>query len=255
MYHKRISRINKNKWLCGFWGSLLSLAIAPVSMASAIVEIPFRQALGREGTVPQIAVYPRVGFTVINFREAFMGTDEKVRQITIGDSNSVKISSDDPGCISNFGEYRQASQACSVSVIYVEIDEDVWVDLKKTRLTVLTDNHLFLFDLVLREIGSPKVVYVRPMPANLNHSEQAAVDQIEHLYLGYAAATAKGIISEDLSHRIHHFLYYARAGKPLPQAAAEAGVSMAVVRKLDSLGIAEQVKQKRSIAGDSKDED
>lgn len=215
--------------------------------SGAVVEIPFRQALGRSGKIPQIEVYPRVGFTVINFRSAFGQTKEKIRQVTIGDTELVNISSDDPSCISNIGTYSHGDRACHASLLYIEVDAAAMVDLPKTRMTVLTDNYLFLFDLIFKQHGEPKVVYLKPNSDSYTLREEAAIAQIEHLYLGYAAAIEKNIVSQSLSHKIHHFLYYVRAGKSISQAAAFAGVSMAVVRKLDTLGISEQASQQRSI--------
>ncbi len=212
--------------------------VAPViAQSSPIVEIPFRRALGRSGPVARIDVYPRVGYTIINFREAFGETNEKIRQVTLGDSNPIDVTSDDPACISNLKLYSSGDTACSASLLYVKVDNDAVENLQQTRLTVLTDNHLFLFDLILRQKGEPKGFNIKPLPTSHTRSEKVAIEQIEHLYLGYASAIDKGIVSEALAHRIHHFLVYARAGKALTEAAAEAGVSMDLVRKLSSLGM------------------
>lgn len=233
--------------------ALTSLLISWPSYArqpshSAIEKISFRQAEGREGIVPLVYVYSRIGFTIINFREALARTGEKIRQVTVGDSNAIDLSSDDPGCISNLGEYNSDSRPCDATIIYVELDDSAIGDLDRTRLSVLTDNHIFMLDLILEQgPGEPKQIIIEPPRTQVSGKQQATLDRIEHLYLGYRAAIEKNIVDRELSHKIHHFLYYVRSGKEIQQAAREAGISTAVVRKLESLGITEQAKQQRQI--------
>ncbi len=225
----------------------ISFSLFPALASEPIRNISFEAGTGKLGRVEKIKVYQQIGFTVINFRKA-LGENEKIRQITVGDGSFLQISSDDPTCISNDG-HSSSNRACTATIIYLQLDRD-WGEIARiTRLTIATESNFFLFDLVPAKKGTPKLVYILPPPQQYSRGTMVTLAQIENLHLGYAEAQKKGILTPELAGRIQNFLYYVRLGKDLTTAAREAGISMNVVRKLDSLGIANSARQSREIEG------
>jgi hypothetical protein len=221
----------KNKVIA--FAILMSLTAAPLSAHAqevhrAVFAVSSSRATGKEGAIVQVHVYPHAaGATTINFRP----TGEKIRQISVG-GTSLLVSSDDPDCLSS--NAKGGSEACSATILYLQQKSGT---AGKTRMTVLTDERLYLFEVVLTT-GTPQYSIVEILPDSPSTSEQAVDRQrLATLERGFEAASQERyLLNPELNRRIRQFLSLARTGEALESAASEAGISMAVVRKLEELG-------------------
>lgn len=212
---------------------ITSLAVLPTDAQAqethrAVFAVSSSRATGKEGAIVQVRVYPHAaGATTINFRP----TGEKIRQISVG-GTSLLIGSDDPDCLSS--NAKGGSEACSATILYLQQKSRT---VGKTRMTVLTDENLYLFEVVLAT-GTPQYSIVEILPDIPSIRDRAADnDRLALLKRGFEEATSKQyLLNPELNRRLRQFLALARTGEPLEAAAYKAGISMAVVRKLEELG-------------------
>lgn len=219
---------------------------------SPVLTVPARRAQGLAGTIVPIKVHPGFGQTLINFRL----TGERVRQVTLGDSSKVTLSSDDPECLTSKAPDDNSINGavrCNATVLYLKrIDlpkkiQQALIDTglptaPKTRLTVLTDNkNPYIFEIVYAS-GEPEysVVAIEP-DVTPERFDTFSVPQLntfnrETLSRGYQVALERRTIPQELNSRITNFLTLIQIGNPVEQAASKSGISMQVVYKLLELG-------------------
>ncbi len=218
--------------------SLASVSLPSYSFASeAVHKVSTRRARGIEKKVVEVKVYPfKTGATILNFRP----TSEKVRQVSVVGS-ALLMSSDDPACLSsNAG--RSSGEICSATLLYLQQkpEESVPVSerITKTRMSVITDQNIYLFDVVLAK-GEPEYSVVEVYPQNQNSSsEVVSINDITVLLSGFKVAVAEGYVNNpEFNRRLRLFLDLIRTEKTLESAAKKAGISMEAVSKLRELGL------------------
>ena len=213
-----------------FW--LLTLFVVAVlnlplsTMASAIREVSSRTASG-VGTIPTVKVFPGSGVNI-----SFIATGERIQKVWLDDPSFLSVDFDSalPGAFLihlrriNYIHFEQIPSGNS------------------TLLTVITEGRSgkkqYLFNITYGQ-GEPDYVALNIVPDK--QEKQASVFLEQQIRQGLTVAQSRGLISQknnnlNLISRVESFLEQLKAGNPLEEAAANSGISMALVNKLSSLG-------------------
>lgn len=214
--------------------SLMVAVAAPVMATEAVVRIPARRARGIESKVVEVKVYPyKTGSTIINFRP----TQERIRQVSLG-GGSLLLSSDDPSCLSS--ESKGSGEPCEATLLYLQQKPKEAVPssqrISSTRMTVLTDKNIYVFQVVLSS-GTPIYSVVEIQPDTRQYTPLISFKEISNLVNGFKVASEQQLLNNPEFHqRIRKFLEIVRTEESLESAAVKAGISMDVVQKLKELG-------------------
>ena len=174
------------------------------------------------------------GSTIINFRP----TKEIVHQVSLVDS-SLLLSSDDPDCLSSTVAQR-SSDSCSATLLYLQQKPKEAVPssgrIGSTRMSVVTDHNIYVFQVILSS-DSPVYSVVEIQPSSRQYTPLISLAQITALVKGFQVAVSEQYVNNpEFNSRLRRFLEVVRTEKSLESAAAKAGISMDVVRKLEELG-------------------
>ena len=225
------------KWIAWFVCSPLLLTALQASAQSKVQpvrSVSAQQAQGLAGEIVEVKVHPaRWGNTVLNFRP----TNESVRQVSLGIPERITLSSDDPECLSSEAS-RSGRERCEASVLYLQQSPGSEKEpIAASRMTILTDKHLYLFKLLLTN-SAPEYYALEIKPEN--QPAQAALttlEQLETLLRGVKVATERNYLANpELAGRVQHFIQLLREGKEIETSANSAGISLNAVRKLEQLG-------------------
>ena len=229
----------KNTVVTTILTSLYASVAIPVLAQEAIMRVPARRARGIESKVVEVKVYPySTGSTIINFRP----TGEKIRQVSLV-ADSLLLSSDDPDCLSS--QAKQSGQACAATLLYLQQKPQKTVP-NSTRMSVLSDQNIYVFQIVLSS-GTPTYSVVEIQPDTRQYTPLVSLEQITTLVKGFQVAVEQQYVSNpEFNSRIRKFLDLARSEKTLESAAAQAGISMEVVQKLQELGNRQPVREQPS---------
>ena len=214
--------------------SLMLAVASPVMATEAVVRIPARRARGIESQVVEVKVYPyKTGSTIINFRP----TQERIRQVSLGGA-SLFLSSDDPSCLNS--ESQGGGEPCSATLLYLQQKPDEAVPssqrINSTRMSVLTDRNIYIFQVVLSS-GTPTYSVVEIQPDPNQYTPLISLSEITSLINGYKVAAERELLNNPEFHqRVRQFIEMVKTEESLDSAAAKAGISMDVVRKLKELG-------------------
>lgn len=213
--------------------SLMMAVALPVMATEAVVRIPARRARGIE-SIAEIEVYPNnTGATTLNFRP----TQELIRQVTFG-GGSLLLSSDDPSCLSS--ESKGSGEPCEATLLYLQQKPKEAVPsnqrISSTRMTVLTDKNIYVFQVVLSS-GAPIYSVVEIQPDTRQYTPLISFKEISNLVNGFKAASEQQLLNNpEFQQRVRRFVEIVKTEESLESAAARAGISMDVVRKLKELG-------------------
>lgn len=214
--------------------SLMVAVALPVMATEAVVRIPARRARGIESKVVEVKVYPyKTGSTIINFRP----TQERIRQVSLG-GGSLLLSSDDPSCLSS--ESKGSGEPCKATLLYLQQKPKEAVPsnqrISSTRMTVLTDKNIYVFQVVL-DYGTPIYSVVEIQPDTRQYTPLISLKEIGNLVNGFKLASEQQLLNNpEFQQRIRKFLEIIRTEESLESAAVKAGISMEVVQKLKELG-------------------
>ncbi|MEO0537715.1 MAG: hypothetical protein AAF215_28115 [Cyanobacteria bacterium P01_A01_bin.123] len=220
-------------------GGLLSIfGFSPPIQVQAI-NLP-SAAEAQAGRQPmRVELYPGYGVN-LNFRP----TGETIHRVWLDDPSQVTLDFDDPGC-ADLGE----PGSCAATVIHLRrINPLEFPELPasdSTLLTVLTAQNLYEFRLTFPTSGTATYTTLEIQPEEAPpHSTPMTLAQIQGqsgaavIEQGLSVAEARSLIATDdpLWERIQSFLILLRGGTPAAEAAAEAGISSALVMRLAELG-------------------
>jgi hypothetical protein len=216
--------------------SLYLLVNSPAAMAEVVRAVTVSQARG-DGPVVTVELYPGHG-TSLNFRS----TGETIRRAWLDDLSKVTLSFDDPGCT-----VAETETECAAQVIHLRrihpLEFPNLPATSTTLLTVLTDGGLYLFRLAFPESGSPHYYSVDIQPDSLSDDIRvqpvaAAGSDVQLIEQGLRVAQARNLITEDdpLWERMQRLIAAVRQGVHPEVAAAQIGVSQALLARLIELG-------------------
>ncbi|MGP1385726.1 MAG: hypothetical protein ACTS2F_19355 [Thainema sp.] len=225
------------RWLIVSWiGALATLSImVPAVQAQSVLSISADSAQGRVGSrSPVIHLWPGYGTNL-----SFLPTQEHIVQVWIDDPSRVALAFDQPLCPASTESDCVAGRP---SVIHLRrIQGPAWAYLPRasgTLLTVMTETaggerHLYTFQIEF-DSGEPAYHTVALQPAS-------PIDPIlgpSDVRRGLQIAESWQMIrpGQDLWQRLHRFLTLTRNGIPVPTAAQQAGVSVAVITRLADWG-------------------
>lgn len=216
-----------------FVGAFFSIFwIAPPTIAQNIAT-PQRH----EPTI--IALHRGQGVT-LNFRP----TGETIQRAWLDNPSQTTLDFDDASCATT-----AASQSCAASVIHLRrinpIDFPGLPNTSTTSLTVLTNSNLYSFRLTFPDSGSPSYSVLNVGP--VQDAEQSppsvlprgnGLEGIEAVEQGLEIALSQALITTEdpLWQRAKNFLTLIREGYSVQTAAAEAGISQALIIRLTQLG-------------------
>lgn len=210
---------------------LPALAIAPVKVISS------EQARGQSGSLPIILVWPGSG-TNLNF----LPTGERIQRVWLDDPSRITLDFDSPLCQSR--ESRNCA-ASSASIIHLKRIHPInWPGLPKTDATLLTvvtegpaGRQLYQFQ-VAYGTGKPQYTTLEVKTGGSGITATHGSSDLRQIERGVKVAIERQLIQpgSPLAIRLSHFLRLTRSGTPIPSAAQQAGISLALVQKLASLG-------------------
>lgn len=219
-------------------GSFLCLFFCPLPAVAEIVRaVPVSQARG-DGPIVTVELYPGHG-TTLNFR----ATGETIRRAWLDDLSKVTLSFDDPGCT-----VAETESECAAQVVHLRrihpLEFPNLPATSTTLLTVLTDGGLYLFRLAFPESGSPRYYSVDIQPDSLGDDLQtqpvAALtgNEAQLIEQGLRVAQARNLITQadPLWERVQRLIAAIRQGVHPEVAAAQVGVSQALLARLIELG-------------------
>lgn len=219
--------------------SLCIFSFAFPAVAQAVRTVPVSQARG-DRQIVTVDLYPGHG-TTINFRS----TGETIRRAWLDDLSKVTLSFDDASC-----SVSETENECAAQVVHLRrINPLEFPNLPTTEttlLTVLTDAGLYVFRLAFPESGNPSYYSLDIQPASLSSDLQAqpvaaAVEGSSGAQIierGLKAAQSRNLITEGdpLWERLQRLIAAVRQGIHVEVAAAQAGVSGALIVRLVELG-------------------
>jgi hypothetical protein len=217
------------------FGSYLIVGLAAVPTHAQVTrQIPARIAQG-DGQLVTIDLYRGHGVT-LNFRP----TDERIQRAWLDDPSQVTLDFDDVNC-SVVGE----AVPCAATVIHLRrierLDFPNLPATDTTLVTVLTEQSLYQFRLAFPTSGIPSYFVLEIQP-NASQSgvtmTQIHVDDIQQIEQGLRVALSQGWVAEGdrLWSRVQTFLTLMRNGVSASDAASQAGISNALVIRLNELG-------------------
>ncbi|WP_036488302.1 hypothetical protein [Myxosarcina sp. GI1] len=215
-------------------GILLFFCGFPAFAQEAIERVPARKAKGIEAKVVEINIHPYdSGSTIVNFRP----TQEKIRQVSLVGS-SLFLSSDDPECLSSLPE--SGGRPCQATLLYLQRKPVELVPkerkVERTRMSVITDENIYVFDIVLSD-RQPTYSVVEILAENRQYTPLVSIEQITNYRRGFQVAVSERYLNNpELHNRLRNFINLVRTENTVEAAAAKAGISMKVVRKLEELG-------------------
>lgn len=205
--------------------------------AEVVRAVPVSQARGN-GPIVTVELYPGHG-TTLNFRS----TGETIRRAWLDDLSKVTLSFDDLGCT-----VAETESECAAQVVHLRrihpLEFPNLPATSTTLLTVLTDAGLYLFRLAFPESGSPRYYSVDIQPDSLGDDLQtqpvAALtgNEAQLIEQGLQVAQARNLITENdpLWERVQRLIAAVRQGVHPEVAAAQVGVSQALLARLIELG-------------------
>lgn len=209
------------------------------AVAQVVRSVPVSQARG-DHQVITVELYPGHG-TTLNFRS----TGETIRRAWLDDLSKATLSFDDASCAVSGTENE-----CAAQVIHLRrINPLEFPNLPATQttlLTVLTDGGLYLFRLAFPESGSPRYYSLDIQPDSLSADIQAQPVAVavagssgaQIIERGLKIAQSRNLITEGdpLWERLQRLIVAVRQGIHVEVAAAQAGVSGALIVRLVELG-------------------
>ena len=217
--------MKKQYWILTlFVVAVLNIPLSTI--ASAIREISSRSASGA-GAIPSVKVFPGSGLNI-----SFIATGERIQKVWLDDPSFLTVDFDSalPG----------ASLIHLRRINYIHFEQIP--SGNSTLLTVITEGkngkQQYLFNITYGQ-GSPDYVALNIVPDK--QEKQASVFLEQQIRQGLTVAQSRGLISQknnnlNLISRVESFLEQLKAGKTPEAAAANSGISMALVNKLSSLG-------------------
>jgi hypothetical protein len=206
-------------------------------MAEVVRAVPVSQARG-DGPIVTVELYRGHG-TSLNFRS----TGETIRRAWLDDLSKATLSFDDPSCT-----MAETESECAAQVIHLRrihpLEFPNLPATPTTLLTVLTDGGLYLFRLAFPEAGSPRYYSVDIQPDSLSDNLQtqpiAALmgNEAQLIEQGLRVAQARNLITQadPLWERVQRLITAVRQGVHPEVAAAQVGVSQALIVRLIELG-------------------
>ena len=219
--------------------SLCFFSLTFSAVAQVVRTVPVSQARG-DRQIVTVELYPGHG-TTLNFRS----TGETIRRVWLDDLSKVTLSFDDAGC-----SVSETGNECAAQVIHLRrINPLEFPNLPTTGttlLTVLTDGGLYLFRLAFPESGNPNYYSleiqpdsissgIQPQPVAVSIEGSSGAQLIEQ---GLRVAQSRNLIAEGdpLWERLQNLIVAVRQGVHVEVAAAQAGVSQALIVRLVELG-------------------
>lgn len=211
----------------------LVLLLTPDVQAQVIRSISSEQAKGLGTSLVKITTVSNHP-TIINFRS----TGEKIRQIVLGEFSQIAVSSDDPQCLALPNQAaNRGKRSCQATILYIQRNPQVLAKAQKnTRLTVLTDESLYLFEIVYNPKNPDSVVEILPEKPLTDVAILPKADLYYVLLRGYRVANERKLLTPELSRQIERLLSSIKAGQTLEEAATSAGISLEAAEKLEELG-------------------
>ena len=219
-------------------GCLAICGLLSPAYAQAIRPIPADYARGEHQPVT-IELYRGQGVN-LNFRP--MG--ETIHRVWLDDPSQATLDFDDPGCAA-LGEAGE----CAATVIHLRrihpLNFPNLPSTGTTLLTVLTEQGLYQFRLTFPSSGSPSYYTLEIQPERTpSQLALIATNQIQGqsgaqlIEQGLRVAQSRSLIAagDPLWERVQTFLTLIRGGGQIPEAAVQAGISQALVRRLAELG-------------------
>ncbi len=220
----------------------ISLALCTEALAGGVQHIGKRQAQGLSGTPAQVSLHKGYADTLIDFR----GINEYVRQVNLGDNSRIVINSDDPTCLSSIAQ--RSENPCQAKILYLKQIEAMPVEglytAPWTELKVITDNHIYVFQIVYKS-GSPKKTIYKVMEDGTDKEGQPSLlDQYFVMRQGYTFGREQGYITDQLREPLGNFLEAVRGGTNVAEAAKQHNISENAVKKLELLGQMQELEKK-----------
>ena len=165
----------------------------------------------------------------LNFRP----TGEQVQRAWLDDPSQVTLDFDDPRCAT-------VSETCAATVIHLRrihrIDFSSLPATDTTALTVLTEAEVYTFQIAFPHSDAPAYAVLEIQPELSPGVAQTPTHQ--QIARGLHAAQAQGLVAQDdpLWQRVQIFLELLGQHLPLSEAAAQAGISEALVQRLAEMG-------------------
>jgi hypothetical protein len=219
--------------------ALCTFSFTPFAIAQAVRPVPVSQARG-DHEVVAVELYPGHG-TTLNFRS----TGETIRRAWLDDLSKVTLSFDDASCSVSETENECAAQVIHLRRIY-PLEFPNLPATQTTLLTVLTDSGLYLFRLTFPESGSAQYHALDIQPDSLSDAVQAqpvaasvtGTNGAQLIEQGLRVAEARNLIAkgDPLWERLQNLIAVVRQGVHVEVAAAQAGVSPALIKRLMELG-------------------
>lgn len=225
--------------LIAIGSALYTFPFTPSAIAQAVRPVPVNQARGDKEVVA-VELYPGHG-TTLNFRS----TGETIRRAWLDDLSKVTLSFDDASCSLSETENECAAQVIHLRRIHPLEFPNLPVT-QTTLLTVLTDGGLYLFRLTFPESGHAQYHALDIQPDSLSDAIQsqpvaASVTSTSGAQLidqGLRVAESRNLIAEGdpLWERLQNLITAVRQGVHVEVAAAQTGVSPALIERLVELG-------------------
>ncbi|MGH2416425.1 MAG: hypothetical protein ACRDEA_22575, partial [Microcystaceae cyanobacterium] len=213
---------------------------APV-LAEAVRRLSASEATGEGGAIATLTVWSGSGLNLL------MPDGETIQKVWLDDPSRLTVDFDTPLCSGS----RDCSHSGGASAIHLRrINPINFSALPKSSSTLLTviaqgsqGRKRYLFRLTYGK-GTPQY-YGVTLEASPQHTsgetssfKPSSLLEIER---GLQVAKDKGWISQGqgnqaLEWQVRSFLTLVEQGTPMPQAAKQAGISMALIQKLASLG-------------------
>lgn len=207
--------------------------------ASPVRTISTAQAQGKSGDIPTILVWAGSGTNL-----SFLSTGEQIQRVWLDDPSRVTLDFDAPLCQ---GRDRRACGRSSATIIHLRrINPLNWAGLPKTSSTLLTvitqgagGRQLYQFRVGYGS-GTPQYTTLEISPANgfTTSSVPRSTINLPNIERGLRVAIQRRFVRSNspIVPRLSRFLLLSHSGIEIPTAAQQAGISMALVGKLASLG-------------------